>query len=125
MLVGTTFAIISGQVIKVFRDHAKGGALSQSDIAKALDTSVMSVSRFEKGTGELSVSDLEQLAQFFDVKPDAFLNIMLNVKNLLVQQGCVILPNKHKVKGMKEFKKLDRSMIYEICKKIALPHLPA
>ncbi|MBK67414.1 MAG: hypothetical protein CMP22_04705 [Rickettsiales bacterium] len=116
--VGTTFSLILGQLVKVLRD-SKTPQMTQSDIAKILDTSVMSVSRLEKGTSDLSVAELERLSEFFQVPADKLIKISIEVKSLLIAQKCIVLQDKHQLKKMKEFKKLDRNIVYELCKKVA------
>ena len=81
--VGTTFALILGQLVKVLRDSTTP-PMTQSDIAKILDTSVMSVSRLEKGTSELSVAELECLSQYFQIPADKLIKVCIDVKNLLI-----------------------------------------
>ncbi len=116
--IGSTFSIILGKLMKVMRDTYPQKSLSQSDIAKVLDTSVMSISRLEKGTAELSVSDLERLAQFFEIPADTLLTIAIKIKNIFIEQKCLILANKHEAKKMKNLKMIDHLMIYELCKKV-------
>lgn len=114
LMIGTTFTLISGQMLKAMRDAR---SLSQTRIAKALDTSVMSISRLEKGDADLTLSELEQIAHFFTVQPGALLDSLITVKTLLIKQGCTVLADKHALKKIKEFKKIDRLMIYELCVK--------
>ncbi len=113
-MIGTTFTIITGQMLKAMRDTH---SMSQTRISKALDTSVMSISRLEKGDADLTISELEQIAHFFEVSPGALLDAVINVKTLLIKQGCTILADKHALKKIKGFKKIDRLMIYELCVK--------
>lgn len=104
--------------MKVMRDTYPRGALSQGEIAKVLDTSVMSISRLEKGAAELTVSDLEKLSQFFEIPADRLLTMAITIKNILIEQKCLILSNKHEAKKMKDLKMIDPHMIYELCMKV-------
>lgn len=110
--------MILGQLVKMLRDEYVSGPLTQADIAKVLDASVMTVSRLEKGSADLSVSDLERLAEFFEIPADQLVKIALDVKRVLIEQKCLVLQNKHQLRKMREFKKLDRQIIYDLCKKI-------
>lgn len=115
MLVGTTFSIILGQLLKALRTTVT--PLSQGDVATALNTSVMSVSRLEKGTSELSVPDLEKLGHFFEIKPTKLFDIALQVKNILVEQKCLVLQDKHELKQLGEFEQIDNDLVYGLCVK--------
>ena len=116
--VGSTFSIILGKLLKVMRDTYPHGDLSQSDVAKVLDTSVMSISRLEKGTAELTVSDLEKISHFFEIPADKLLTLAITIKNILIEQKCLVLSNKHEAKQMKDLKMIDSQMIYELCLKL-------
>lgn len=115
MLVGTTFSVILGQLLKALRTTVT--PLSQGDVATALNTSVMSISRLEKGTSELSVPDLEKLGHFFEIKPTQLFEIALKVKTILVEQKCLVLQNKHELKKLNDFEKIDNDLIYGLCVK--------
>lgn len=117
MLVGTTFSIILGQMIKVLREMRSNEALSQGDLATVINVSVMSISRLEKGDAEMTVPEMERFALFFEITPEKFLAVALQIKGVLVQQKCVVLQNKHELKALSNFKKLDRMLIHDLCRK--------
>lgn len=117
MLIGTSFPIILGQMIKVLRETNVHKPLSQGDLAGVIKVSVMSISRLEKGDAELTVPEMERFALFFDMTPEKFLSTALQVKKVLIQQKCVVLQNKHELKAQSNFKKLDRALIHDLCKK--------
>ena len=61
-----------GEKIRELRTTLKGKGISQEDLARAMETTANTVSRWETATYKPSISDLERLARFFGVPVTAF-----------------------------------------------------
>lgn len=61
-----------GEKIREFRTTLKGKGISQEDLARAMQTTANTVSRWETATYKPSISDLERLARFFGVTVTVF-----------------------------------------------------
>jgi transcriptional regulator with XRE-family HTH domain len=61
-----------GEKIRELRTTLKGKGISQEDLARAMQTTANTVSRWETATYKPSISDLEKLARFFAVPVTIF-----------------------------------------------------
>jgi transcriptional regulator with XRE-family HTH domain len=89
--LATSYATILGQMIRNLRDNSN---LDQSKLAKALDVSVMTISRIESGDTVLEVPQMEKVATFFGMEPLEFFKKSLEIKKATEQEHVVVLPSK-------------------------------
>ena len=61
-----------GKQIRDLRTTLRGGGISQEELAQAVETTANTISRWETATYKPSISDLENLAQFFGVPITVF-----------------------------------------------------
>jgi transcriptional regulator with XRE-family HTH domain len=61
-----------GSQIRELRTALRGAGISQEELAKAVKTTANTISRWETATYKPSISDLERLAQFFEVPITSF-----------------------------------------------------
>ena len=68
-----------GIKIRDLRENYAGKGLSQQELAKVLDATANTISRWETGTYKISVEDIHQLARFFAVPISVFFPDMENL----------------------------------------------
>jgi transcriptional regulator with XRE-family HTH domain len=61
-----------GQKIRELRRHYGGQGISQEALAKAMDTTTNTISRWETGAYKPSANDLHRLAAFFETSISVF-----------------------------------------------------
>jgi transcriptional regulator with XRE-family HTH domain len=67
-----------GTKIRDLRENHAGTGLSQQELAKVLNASANTISRWETGTYRISVEDIHRLARFFGVPISVFFPDMEN-----------------------------------------------
>ncbi len=58
-----------GDKIRELRSSLKGKGISQEDLARAMNTTANTISRWETATYRPTIEDLERLARFFGKSP--------------------------------------------------------